>query len=400
MLISFFIRGGRTCHAAIISRELGIPCLVGCESATLHVKSGQVVTVDTSVGEIGHVYNGEIPFHVSEINLSTIPATKTKVALLLGNPSLAFPHSFLPNDGCGLARMEFLVSSWIKCHPMALLHPEQITQAERDEIRNAIGRGTGPLTPEIGREFFVNRLAEGISMLAAAFYPKPCILRFSDFKTDEYANLLGGKIFEPLEDNPMLGWRGASRYYDPKYAPGFAMECAAVKKVREEIGLTNLWIMVPFVRTVKELEAVIEELRKNGLVRGENGLAVIMMCEIPANAILAKEFLKHVDGFSIGSNDLTQLTLGIDRNSAVLAPKYDNERNEAVKALISMSIKACRDLDKYCGLCGQAPSDYPEFSEFLVREGITSISVQPDSIIPTKMIVAKIEAELATAAKK
>ena len=386
-------RGGRTCHAAIISRELGIPCLVGCGDATLTISHGASVTLDCTAGETGAVYEGIQPFGVEEVDLATVPKTKTKVALLLGNPDLAFEHSFLPNDGVGLMRMEFIVSSYIKVHPMALVHPEKLSPGDQKAICNLIGGGLTTLTREVGSNYFIERLASGVATMAAAFYPKPVILRFSDFKTDEYANLLGGKLFEPVEDNPMLGWRGASRYYDPLYREGFALECAAVKRVREKMGLTNLWVMVPFVRTVNELKDVYAEMEKNGLKRGEPKeapLKHIMMCEIPANVILAPQFLDLTDGFSIGSNDLTQLTLGIDRNSAQISRLYD-ERNEAVTTLILQVIKEANARGKYIGICGQAPSDYPEFCEMLVKAGIGSISVQPDRIVSTHLLVDETE---------
>ena len=385
-------RGGRTCHAAIISRELGIPCIVGCETATMHVPDGAKVTVDTSTGEKGRVLEGIIPFEIEEINLQSIPSTKTKICLLLGNPEAAFSHSFLPNDGVGLARMEFIISSSIKVHPLALLNPDKLDRSDQREILHVIGGGNRQLTAELGKQHFIDKLSEGVALISAGFWPKPVILRFSDFKSDEYANLLGGKQFEPVEDNPMIGWRGASRYYDPNYREGFALECAAIRRVREELGLSNLQVMIPFVRTVDELKSVLEEMKKNGLERGKEGLTVVMMCELPSNAVLADEFLEHIDGFSIGSNDLTQLTLGLDRNSATVARLYD-ERNPAVKSLISTAIRASNKKQKYIGICGQAPSDYPEFCEFLVEENIGSISVQPDRIIQTRLLVAEKEKE-------
>jgi pyruvate,water dikinase len=384
-------RGGRTCHAAIISRELGIPCLVGCGNATERISSGQAVTVDCSTGEKGNVFIGLIPFAVKDVDLKTVPTTKTKISLLLANPDLAFEYSFMPNDGVGLARMEFIISSWIRVHPMALLHPEKLTQDERDSILKLTL--TNDLTPEIGQRYFVDHLAEGMGIIAAAFWPKSVILRFSDFKTDEYASLLGGHHFEPKEDNPMLGWRGASRYYDENYKQGFALECQSVRVVREKLGLTNLWVMVPFVRTVEELHEVIAEMESNGLKRGEpkdTPLKLIMMCEVPSNAILAAKFLEFVDGFSIGSNDLTQLTLGVDRNSARVARLFD-ERDEAVKKLISSVIQEANLSEKYIGICGQAPSDYPDFCSFLISCGIGSISVQPDRIVATHILVAEKE---------
>jgi pyruvate,water dikinase len=384
-------RGGRTCHAAIISRELGIPCLVGCQNATDSITTGQAVTVDCSTGEKGNVYDGLIPFAVNIVDLKTVPSTKTKISLLLANPDLAFECSFLPNDGVGLARMEFIISSWIRVHPLALLHPEQLTDDERKSILKLTHTQT--LSSDIGTRYFVDRLAEGVGIIAAAFWPKPVILRFSDFKTDEYADLLGGHHFEPKEDNPMLGWRGASRYYDNNYKLGFALECQAVRVVREKLGLNNLWVMIPFVRTVEELHQVLAEMEKNSLKRGEPKeapLKVIMMCEVPSNAVLAAKFLEHVDGFSIGSNDLTQLTLGVDRNSAHVARLFD-ERDEAVMTLISSVIREANSAGKYIGICGQAPSDYPDFCSFLISCGIGSISVQSDRVVATHVLVAEKE---------
>jgi pyruvate,water dikinase len=384
-------RGGRTCHAAIISRELGIPCVVGCGNATEQLDSGVDVTVDCSRGEIGQVLPGHIAFTKTEATLDSIPQlTRTKIGVNLANPERAFETSFLPQDGIGLARMEFIINTYIKAHPLALLDPndKRVEPKARAEIGSLI-KGYAS-----GAEYFIEKLAQGIGMLCAAFYPKRVILRFSDFKTDEYANLLGGKGFEPVEDNPMIGWRGASRYYDPAYKPGFHLECRAVKLVREKFGLTNLQVMIPFCRTVDEATKVLESMHEVGLTRGENGLMVIGMCEIPANVILADEFLEVLDGFSIGSNDLTQLTLGVDRNSETVAHIFD-ERNLAVKRLISQVIASCKKAKKYVGICGQAPSDFPEFAEFLVREGIESISLNPDTIIATTIALAEVEKSMA-----
>lgn len=377
-------RGGRTCHAAIISRELGIPCIVGCGNATDAVKTGQKVTVDCSSGEVGRVIEGEVPFEVQEVKLGELPVLRTKVALNIANPENALAQSFLPVSGVGLARMEFIISNHIKCHPLALKHPEKVSVEAREKIQQLI-KGY-----KNGEEYFVDRLSQGIGTIAAAFYPKPVILRFSDFKTDEYADLLGGEGFEPKEDNPMIGWRGASRYYDPHYREGFQLECMAVKKVREEFGLVNLQVMIPFCRTIQEAKKVVAELASNGLKQHENGLQVIGMCEVPSNVILADKFLDILDGYSIGSNDLTQLTLGVDRNSEIVSHIFD-ERDEAVKTMISQVIQIAKKKGKYIGICGQAPSDFPEFAQFLVEEGIESISLNPDTVIPTILKLAETE---------
>ncbi|RME53902.1 phosphoenolpyruvate synthase [Candidatus Woesearchaeota archaeon] len=381
-------RGGRTCHAAIISRELGIPCVVGTENGTEVLHTGQKVTVSCAEGDVGKVYEGELPYDVHETDLSSIPETRTKIMMNVGNPSLAFELSFLPNKGVGLAREEFIINSYIKIHPLALLHYETLKD---EEAKRSIAELTAGY-PDKTR-YFIDKLAEGIATIAAAFHPKPVIVRLSDFKTNEYANLIGGKEFEPNEDNPMIGWRGASRYYDPKYKEGFALECQALKKVRDEMGLTNVAIMIPFCRTVKEGLSVLDEMAKHGLRRGENGLLVYVMCEIPSNVILADQFLDHFDGMSIGSNDLTQLTLGLDRDSEIVAHIYD-ERNDAVKRLISQVIKTANARGKYIGICGQAPSDYIDFAEFLVREGIQSMSLNPDTVVKTTLKIADVERSL------
>ena len=378
-------RGGRTCHAAIISRELGAPCIVGCQTATETIKTGQTVTVDCSAGEAGFVLDGAVPFDTHDLDVSSVPATRTKVMLILGNPDLAFDASFLPSKGVGLVRMEFMIMNHIKIHPKALLNPEVL---DAEEARVVSQHTAGYASPA---EFFVSLLAEGIATMAAAFHPHDVILRFSDFKTNEYANLVGGHHFEPKEDNPMLGWRGASRYYDDRYADAFALECAAVKRVRDTFGLTNLVVMIPFCRTVGEARRVLATMAKNGLTQGENGLRVYGMCEIPSNVILAEQFLDVLDGFSIGSNDLTQLTLGVDRDSELVSHIYD-ERNDAVKALIRQVIAVAKKKGKYVGICGQAPSDFPDFCDFLVDEGIESISLSVDSVIPTILRVAQREA--------
>jgi pyruvate,water dikinase len=374
-------RGGRTCHAAIVSRELGLPAIVGTGNATDVLKDGQQVTVSCAEGDNGHVYEGSLAFEINRTSLKTMGHPRTKVMLNLANPDEAFGLSFIPNDGVGLARMEFIITTSIKIHPLALVNFERLEDlAAKAEIeRLTIGYTDKP-------QFFVDKLAQGIGMLAAAFYPKDVILRLSDFKTNEYANLIGGRAYEPDEENPMLGFRGASRYYHPRYQAGFALECRAVKKVRDEMGLTNLKLMIPFCRTVDEGVLVQEEMNKHGLRRGENGLEVYVMCEIPSNVILADQFADIFDGFSIGSNDLTQLILGVDRDSAIVAPLFD-ERNPAVKQMIAQVIATCRARGRKIGICGQAPSDYPEFARFLVEQGIHSISLNPDTILKTTLAI-------------
>jgi pyruvate,water dikinase len=381
-------RGGRTCHAAIISRELGIPCVVGTQTSTQHINSGQKVTVDCSQGDEGYVYDGELPFEVIKTDLKEMPETKTKIMMNVGNPEEAFSFSFLPNKGVGLAREEFIINSFIKIHPLSLLHFDELKD---EKVKKQIEKITFAYDDKV--EFYVQKLAEGIARLSAAFYPKDVILRFSDFKSNEYANLIGGKQFEPVEDNPMIGWRGASRYYSDKFREAFGLECKAVLKVRNEMGLTNLKVMVPFCRTVDEGKKVLAEMEKNGLKQGENGLQVVCMCEIPANVILADEFLDIFDGFSIGSNDLTQLTLGLDRDSELVSSIYD-ERNEAVKKLVRSVIDVANKKGKYIGICGQAPSDFPDFAEFLVEAGIHSMSLNPDTVVKTTLAIAEKEKEL------
>ncbi|MFA6650072.1 MAG: phosphoenolpyruvate synthase [archaeon] len=378
-------RGGRTCHAAIIARELNIPCIVGTIDATSKLKNKQIITMDCSSGDAGYIYDGLLKFKKEVTKVGVLPKTKTKIMLNIGNPEIAFEQSFLPNDGVGLAREEFIINSWIKIHPLALINYNKITD-------RSIKKKIDDLTVgyDNKKEYFVDKLSQGISRIAAAFYPKKVILRLSDFKSDEYANLIGGKEYEPVESNPMIGWRGASRYYQGNYRAGFKLECDAIKRVRNKFGLTNVEIMVPFCRTIEEAKLVILELKKNGLKQKENGLKIICMCEIPSNVLLADKFLDLFDGFSIGSNDLTQLTLGLDRNSELLTNIYD-ERNEAVKLLISNVIKVAKKKKKYIGICGQAPSDYPEFTRFLVKEGIESISLNPDSVIKTIPIVSSSE---------
>jgi pyruvate,water dikinase len=382
-------RGGRTCHAAIIARELGIPAVVGAGDATTTVPDGAVVTVSCVEGDTGRVYRGEVSFHVERTGVADLPRPRTQIMMNLGNPDLAFKKSFLPNDGVGLARMEFIVSEYIKVHPLALLHPEQVKDPEARRTIDRLTQGY----PD-GGAYFVQRLSEGIGTIAAAFWPKPVVVRMSDFKTNEYASLIGGSGFEPTESNPMLGFRGASRYAHPAYAEGFALECAAMKRVREEMGLTNVVIMLPFVRRVAEADLVLNEMAKHGLRRGENGLEVYAMCEIPNNVILIDEFAKRFDGFSIGSNDLTQLTLGVDRDSEIVAFDYD-ERDEGVKEMIRLAVAGCRRNGIHSGLCGQAPSDYPDMAEFLVRIGIDSISLNADVVVKTTRQILELEKQVA-----
>ncbi len=381
-------RGGRTCHAAIVSRELGVPAIVGTEHGTDKLRDGQVVTVSCAEGDTGFVYDGRVAFDVQRTNLKTLGRPRTKVMMNVGNPEEAFALSFIPNDGVGLARMEFIITTFIRIHPLALLNYATLPD-------DGVKRQIDALTPGYADkpQFFVEKLAQGVAMLAAAFYPKDVILRLSDFKTNEYANLIGGRAYEPAEENPMIGFRGASRYYHPRYRDGFALECRAVKKVREEMGLPNLKVMIPFCRTVEEGRRVLLELAKHGLTREVNGLEVYMMCEIPSNVILAAEFAELFDGFSIGSNDLTQLILGVDRDSEVVAPIFD-ERNPAVKKMIAQAIAACRARGRKIGICGQAPSDYPEFAQFLVEEGIDSISLNPDTVLKTTAAILAREQSL------
>jgi pyruvate,water dikinase len=380
--------GGRTSHAAIVSRELGIPAVVGTGDATVKILKGQEVTVSCAEGEEGHVYQGKIPFHVEQVSLKEMKRPKTEMMMNLGNPDEAFALAAIPNDGIGLARMEFIITSAIRVHPMALVHPEKVTDdAARKQIEE-LTRGY-----EDKSEYFVEKLAQGVGTIAAAFYPNPVVVRMSDFKSNEYATLIGGKVFEPVESNPMLGFRGASRYYHERYREGFALECRAMKRVREEMGLSNLVLMIPFCRRVDEAEKVIAEMAKNGLVRGENGLEIYVMCEIPNNILLVDEFSKFFDGFSIGSNDLTQLTLGVDRDSAVLGQEFD-ERDPGVKKFIAMAIGGCRKNKRHSGLCGQAPSDFPEFADFLVEQGIDSISINPDALLKITLRVVTTEERL------
>jgi pyruvate,water dikinase len=380
-------RGGRTCHAAIVSRELGVPAIVGTENGTHALATGAVVTVSCAEGDIGFVYEGAQPFDVERIDLSSIGRPATKIMMNVGNPDEAFALSFVPNDGVGLARLEFIITNAIGVHPMALVRYGQLDPQARAEVdRATAGYADKPA-------FFVDKLAEGVATIAAAFFPKDVIVRLSDFKTNEYARLTGGAGFEPGEENPMIGFRGASRYYDDRYREGFALECRALKKVREEMGFTNVKIMVPFCRTLYEARHVVDELKHNGLHRSDNGLELYMMVEIPSNVILLKEFAEYFDGFSIGSNDLTQLTLGVDRDSEILAHLFD-ERDPAVRTLIAQAIREARSLGRKIGICGQAPSDYPDFATFLVEYGIDSVSLNPDAVLRTTRLVRDAETTL------
>ena len=375
-------RGGRTCHAAIIARELGIPAIVGCGNATEVLQEGEVVTVSCAEGDTGYVYRGKLDFEVQRTDLGTLPELPVKIMMNVGNPELAFEFAQIPNAGVGLARVEFVINNVIGVHPRAILEFDQISAKLREEISR---RARGYASP---RAFYVEKLAEGIATIAAAFYPQPVIVRLSDFKSNEYRKLLGGEIYEPEEENPMLGFRGAARYIAPSFRECFEMECEAVKKVRDVMGLTNVKVMIPFVRTVGEAERVVKLLAANELERGKNGLELIMMCEIPSNALLAEAFLEHFDGFSIGSNDLTQLTLGLDRDSGLVAESFD-ERDPAVKVLLGMAIDACNKLGKYVGICGQGPSDHPDLAEWLMERGIQTISLNPDTVIDTWLQLAE-----------
>lgn len=375
-------RGGRTSHAAIVSRELGLPCIVGTNNGTEVIKTGQPITVDCTSGEHGIVYEGLLKFKINKVDIRKVANPKTKVMVNVGYPEEAFKLSFLPCDGVGLAREEFIVTEYIRIHPMALI---KFNKVKDPKIRDQINELTSGYADK--QQFFIDKLAMGVATIAAAFYPRDVILRFSDFKTNEYVNLIGGKYFEPKEENPMIGWRGASRYYSEGYKEGFALECRAIKKVREEFGLTNLKVMIPVCRTVEEGRRVLEVMKENGLKRGEGGLEVYVMCEIPSNVILADEFCKIFDGFSIGSNDLTQLTLGIDRDNELLGEIFD-ERNEAVKRLIKQVISVAKKNKRKIGICGEAPSTYPEFANFLVDCGIDSISLSPDAIVRVKRTLA------------
>ncbi len=375
-------RGGRTCHAAIIARELGIPAIVGSGRGTREIKEGQAVTVSCAEGDTGFVYDGELPFEVVRTDLGAMPPAPLKVMMNVANPERAFDFAQLPNAGVGLARLEMIIASHIGVHPKALLEFDRQDEDTRQRISERMAGYDDPVS------YYVDRLAEGIATLAAAFAPNPVIVRLSDFKSNEYANLIGGRRYEPSEENPMLGFRGASRYIDPSFKPCFELECRALRRVREEMGLSNAWAMIPFVRTVDEAEKVIATLAEFGLERGKDDLKVIMMCELPSNALLAEDFLEHFDGFSIGSNDLTQLTLGLDRDSALIAESFD-ERNPAVKLLIERAIKACRAAGKYIGICGQGPSDHPDLAAWLLEQGIESVSLNPDTVVDTWLMLAR-----------
>lgn len=370
-------RGGRTCHAAIIARELGIPAVVGCGDATETINDGESITVSCAEGETGYIYDGLLKYDVKENALTTLPALPIKIMLNVGNPDRAFGLHNVPNAGVGLARLEFIINQMAGIHPRALIDFDKLTDsALKDNILARTSCYTNPV------EYYIEKIREGMATIAATFYPKPVIFRLSDFKSNEYANLIGGDLFEPHEENPMIGFRGASRYVSPSFQDCFALECQAVKRVRDDMGLDNLQIMIPFVRTLDEAKAVNAVLAKNGLRRGEHGLKVMMMCEIPSNAVLAEQFLEYFDGFSIGSNDMTQLTLGMDRDSSMLGAAFD-ERDPAVKYMLSLAIAACRKAKKYIGICGQGPSDYPDFAEWLMKEGIETISLNPDSVLQT-----------------
>jgi pyruvate,water dikinase len=375
-------RGGRTCHAAIIARELGVPAIVGCNDATEKIADGAAVTVSCAEGDTGYVYRGLLSFEHKTVELSHMPEIPVKIMMNVGNPDRAFAFAAIPNEGIGLARLEFIINNMIGIHPKALLEFDRLP----DELRNLIApRIAAYASP---REFFVTKLTEGIATLAAAFSPSPVIVRMSDFKSNEYANLIGGKRYEPDEENPMIGFRGAGRYVAESFRDCFEMECEALKRVRNEMGLTNVEVMIPFVRTLGQARAVTEALAAQGLRRGEHGLRLIMMCEIPSNAVLAEEFLEHFDGFSIGSNDMTQLTLGLDRDSSLVADIFD-ERDPAVKKMLGMAIDACRAKGKYVGICGQGPSDHPDLAEWLLARGISSISLNPDTVIDTWLYIAE-----------
>jgi len=374
-------RGGRTCHAAIIARELGIPAVVGCGDATEKVKTGQDVTVSCAEGDTGYIYEGLLGFEQRQIELDTLPPAPVRIMMNVGNPDRAFDFAGIPNRGVGLARLEFIINRMIGVHPRALLEFERQSVEIKQSIRKQMAGYRDPVS------FYVDKLCEGIAQIAAAFAPEPVIVRLSDFKSNEYANLIGGRQYEPHEENPMLGFRGASRYVDETFRPCFELECRALKRVRNEMGLTNVQVMVPFVRTLKEAAQVTQLLAANGLQRGKDDLKLIMMCELPSNAVLAEQFLEFFDGMSIGSNDMTQLTLGLDRDSGIVARAFD-ERDEAVKALLAMSIAACRKAGKYVGICGQGPSDHPEFARWLVEQGIDSISLNPDTVVETWLFLA------------
>lgn len=374
-------RGGRTCHAAIIARELGIPAVVGCGNATELLKNGQEVTVSCAEGDTGFIYAGLLDVQITDVALDNMPKAPVKVMMNVGNPELAFSFANLPSEGIGLARMEFIINRQIGIHPKALLEFDKQDDELKAEITRRIAGYASPV------DFYVDKIAEGVATLAASVYPRKTIVRMSDFKSNEYANLVGGNVYEPHEENPMLGFRGAARYVADNFKDCFALECKALKRVRDEMGLTNVEIMIPFVRTLGEAEAVVKALKENGLERGKNGLRLIMMCELPSNAVLAEQFLQYFDGFSIGSNDMTQLTLGLDRDSGLVSESFD-ERNPAVKVMLHLAISACRKQNKYVGICGQGPSDHPDFAKWLVEEGIESVSLNPDTVIETWLYLA------------
>jgi pyruvate,water dikinase len=381
-------QGGRTCHAAIIAREMGITAIVGTGDGSSRIADGEPITISCCQGDVGRVYRGELPFTVEEQRLTDLPATRTRILMNVGNPEEAFSLAAIPCDGVGLARLEFIIANHIRVHPLALLQPDRVSDPAEREAIAALTAGY-----EHPADYYVDLLAQGMARIAAAFYPRPVILRFSDFKSNEYARLLGGAAFEPQEENPMLGWRGASRYYAPAFREAFALECQALRRVRDAMGLTNLIPMVPFCRTPEEGDRVLAEMARSGLVRGENGLQVYVMAELPSNVIAAEAFAERFDGFSIGSNDLTQLTLGLDRDSALVADLFD-ERHPAVKAMVRLVIHTAKRCGRKIGICGQAPSDYPDFARFLVEEGIDSISLNPDAVIHTRLAIAALEREL------
>jgi pyruvate,water dikinase len=374
-------RGGRTCHAAIIARELGIPAVVGCTDATQRIREGQAVTVSCAEGDTGYVYDGLLEFERKQIELDSLPKIPVKIMMNVGNPDRAFDFAGIPNSGVGLARLEFIINRMIGVHPRALLEFDRLDGDLQDQIRAQMSGYADPVA------FFVDKLSEGIAQIAAAFAPEPVIVRLSDFKSNEYANLIGGEQYEPEEENPMLGFRGASRYVDETFRPCFELECRALRRVRDDMGLKNVQIMVPFVRTLQEARQVVQLLADNGLKRGVDDLKIIMMCELPTNALLAEEYLEHFDGMSIGSNDMTQLTLGLDRDSAIVAKAFD-ERDAAVKRLLAMAIAACRKRNKYIGICGQGPSDHPDLARWLLEQGIESMSLNPDSVVETWLFLA------------
>ena len=382
-------QGGRTCHAAIIAREMGITAIVGSGDGSQRIVDGESITVSCCDGDEGHVYAGNLPFHVDEQSLLELPPTRTRLLINVGNPEEAFKLAAIPCDGVGLARLEFIIANHIRIHPLALLEPQRVQDPAAQAAIAELTRGYHQPA-----DYYVDRLREGMARIAAAFYPRPVTLRFSDFKSNEYARLLGGAAFEPQEENPMLGWRGASRYYAPAFRQAFALECLALRQVRQEMGLTNVIPMVPFCRTPEEGDRVLAEMARSGLVRGENGLKVYVMCELPSNVIAAEAFAERFDGFSIGSNDLTQLTLGLDRDSALVADLFD-ERHPTVQEMIRLAIRTAHRCGRPIGLCGQAPSDYPDFARFLVQEGIDSISLNPDALVATRLTIAQLEAELA-----